>query len=338
MATFRKRGDTWRAEVSKLGVRRSGSFDTKSEAVAWATQVEADILSGRLQAVKQSKTLTTAMTRYRDEVSPLKGGARWERIRLNKFISELSFVGDKVDKIQSDQISAWRDSRLKEVSPGTVNREMNLLSAVFEECRREWKWCSSNPVQGVRRPPEPPPREQRISDNMADALIRSMGYTRWALPQNKIQRVAMAFLFAMETGMRAGEIVGLTADRVFLPRRYLRLEETKNGDARNVPLSSTAIRILEILLGLPREREEDPVFGVTGSLLDAMFRKYRDKAAVNYPELAGIRFHDTRHEAVSRLARKLDVLDLARMIGHRDIRSLMIYYNEHASEIATRLE
>jgi integrase len=126
----------------------------------------------------------------------------------------------------------------------------------------------------------------------------------------------------------------LTPDRVFLKKRYLRLLETKNGDARNVPLSSVAATILELLLD---DCGDGPVFGLNSAILDALFRKYRDKAKAECPELEPVRFHDTRHEAVSRLARKLDVLDLARMIGHRDIRSLMIYYNEHASDIATRL-
>jgi len=53
--------------------------------------------------------------------------------------------------------------------------------------------------------------------------------------------------------------------------------------------------------------------------------------------VTGLTFHDTRHEALTRLARKLEVLDLAQMVGHRDPRSLMIYYNATASEIAGRL-
>ncbi|TDR82147.1 tyrosine-type recombinase/integrase [Paludibacterium purpuratum] len=337
MATYRKRGDSWRAEVAKNGVRRSATFDTKAEAVTWATKTEAEIFDGKLRAVKSIKTMAQALEKYRDEVSPHKGGHKWERVRLNKFIDELDFIATPVDKITNDKISAWRDKRAKEVSPGTVNREMNLLSAVFEECRTEWKCCSINPVRGVRRPNEPPPREQRITDKMVDALIAEMGYERWTTPENKIQRVALAVLFAIETGMRAGEIIGLAPERVFLSKRYARLLETKNGDARNVPLSSTATTILNLLITGDMQKGE-PVFGLTSATLDALFRKYRDKALPACPELESVRFHDTRHEAVSRLARKLDVLDLARMIGHRDIRSLMIYYNEHAADIATRLD
>lgn len=336
MATYRKRGDSWRAEVAKNGVRRSGTFDTKAEAIAWATKVESEILDGKLRAVKASKTLAEAMAIYRDTVSPTKGGARWEVVRLNRFIDELEFTGTLVDRVTSDRIAEWRDARLRQVSPGTVAREMNLLSAVFEQCCREWRWCSFNPVHGVRRPTEPPPREQRITNAMLDALIATMGYERWKVPENKIQRVALAVLLAVETGMRAGEIVGLRRDRVFLGKKYARLDKTKNGDARNVPLSSDAVKILGLLIDAA-PASDGTVFGLSSAILESLFRKYRKKAAESCPALDGVRFHDTRHEAVSRLARKLDVLDLARMIGHRDVRSLMIYYNEHASDIAERL-
>jgi integrase len=60
-------------------------------------------------------------------------------------------------------------------------------------------------------------------------------------------------------------------------------------------------------------------------------------AATKRAGIEGLTFHDTRHEGLTRLAQKLEVLDLARMVGHRDLKSLMIYYNPTATEIADRL-
>jgi integrase len=65
---------------------------------------------------------------------------------------------------------------------------------------------------------------------------------------------------------------------------------------------------------------------------DALFRKCRDRAGI-----VGLHFHDSRHEAITRLAQRLDVLDLARMVGHRDLKMLQAYYNATAEEIAARL-
>ena len=127
--------------------------------------------------------------------------------------------------------------------------------------------------------------------------------------------------------MRSGEIVGLTWERVDLERRVAHLPLTKNGTARDVPLSQEAVRLLE---ALPRLT---PAFGLTDAQRDILWRKLRARAKVD-----GLTFHDARHQAITNLAKKLDVLPLARMVGHRDIRQLMTYYNETAEDLAKRLD
>jgi integrase len=82
----------------------------------------------------------------------------------------------------------------------------------------------------------------------------------------------------------------------------------------------------------PEGDQGDRVFRVSEPSRDALFRKIRNKAAVE-----DLHFHDSRAEAIWRLSKKLDVLQLARVIGHRDLKSLMIYYNESASDLAKRL-
>jgi integrase len=140
-------------------------------------------------------------------------------------------------------------------------------------------------------------------------------------------RAFHAFLFAIETGMRAGEIAGLEWDGVNLGKRVARLTHTKNGRPRDVPLSKEAVRLLEVL------PELEPVFGLSSRQLDALFRKVRDKAGAD-----GLTFHDSRHAAITRLSKKLDVLALAKMVGHTDIKMLMVYYDESAEELARRLD
>ncbi|MGG6879605.1 UNVERIFIED_CONTAM: tyrosine-type recombinase/integrase, partial [Pseudomonas aeruginosa] len=83
-----------------------------------------------------------------------------------------------------------------------------------------------------------------------------------------------------------------------------------NGDARKVPLSSRAVTLLRVLVDAAGKRQN--LFTLTSGSADTLFRKVRDRQKID-----GLNFHDTRHEATTRLARKLDVLDLARMTGHR---------------------
>ncbi|WP_085740843.1 site-specific integrase [Pseudomonas syringae] len=138
-------------------------------------------------------------------------------------------------------------------------------------------------------------------------------------------------LLALETAMRQGEILGLKVKDVRLTDRYVRLEMTKNGESRNVPLTRRAGELLKNLIA---EREgEIPIFRLSSASADAMFRKIRDELRIS-----DLHFHDTRHEATTRLARKVDVLDLARITGHKDPRSLMVYYNATAAEMASRLD
>jgi len=333
MATFRKRSAGWRAEVFRLGVRDSQTFAAKAQAVAWAMQREADILAGRGRGAASDCTLAQALQKYGDEVSPAKAGVRWEQIRIGRFLRELDFVGERIADIQADAIARWRDARLVQVSAPTVAREMTLLSAVFEQARREWKWCRHNPVREIRRPGSHRPRERRISDDEVAALLASMRYAEGHAPQSQMQELAFVLLLALETAMRQGEILGLELDAVNLPQRFVRLAKTKNGDARNVPLSRRAVQLLARVCEAAREQGRARLFTLSSANADVLFRRVRDRLKIE-----NLHFHDTRHEATTRLARKLDVLDLARMTGHRDPRSLMVYYNATASEVAARLD
>ena len=77
---------------------------------------------------------------------------------------------------------------------------------------------------------------------------------------------------------------------------------------------------------------EVPSFGISTASLDALFRKARERSCIE-----GLTFHDRRHAAITRLAKKLNVLDLTRIVGHRDLRMLQVYYNESAKDIAAKL-
>ena len=323
MATYRKRGRKWRAELYVHGRRESGSFHTKAEAVSWATQREAELTG----SAAPRKTLREGLHRYKREVSDGREGGRWEALRLSKFERDMPFVDKLMSAVSSEDVALWRDSRLREVKPGSVLREMGLLHSVFEMARREWRWVQANPMNDVGRPKRPKPRKRRITPDEIARIVLALGYTG-GKPTVASQRIAVAFLLAIETGMRSGEIVRLRPHDLHLRDRWLHIPKSKNGDERDVPLSAEAVRLLRLM-----EPFTDPVFRLTDKVRDVLFREARDAAKIE-----GLTFHDTRHEAITRLARKLDVLDLARMIGHRDVRSLMIYYNATATEIAKRLD
>jgi integrase len=324
MASFRKRGKTWYAEVNKRGIRKSATFSTKAEAQAWAATAEAEIIAGKRGAV-HGKTFADLLEKYSDDVSVNKRGARWEQMRLAA-TGRLAIGKIPLTELNATHIASWRDSRLKSVASATVRREWNLLSAACSIAVKEWHWLPENPFKELPRPQSSHARERIYTENEIERVLFALGYDYEKPPETLTARCGAAFLFALETAMRAGEIVGLTWDRVNLETQVARLEETKNGYSRSVPLSQEAVRILR---QLPKA---DPVFGLSNTQLYFLFRNGRETAGVDAT------FHDSRATAITRLAKKLDILDLARMSGHRNLSMLQVYYRETAEEIAKRLD
>lgn len=307
------------------GHYESATFETKTQAKEWAADLEARIRSGVI-GKPSNHTAGDAMEQYAELISPGKGGGRWEAVRLQAMRKD-ELAELLISDVRSGDIAAYRDRRLAMVKGSSVNRELNLLSAVFSVAMEEWHWISENPCRGVKRPRNPAPRDRRVSNDEINRLCIALGYDDHEPVETKQQEVALAFLLALETAMRAGELLSLRRNGVNLKKRYCRLLDSKNGDARDVPLTAEAVRLIQKCPG------DETLFTISAPSLSALFMKARKRAQIH-----DLTFHDSRHEAVTRLARKLDLLDLARMVGHRDLSSLRIYYNATASEIAERLD
>lgn len=325
MGTIRKRGQTWRAEVRLRGAASSRTFSTRAAADAWVREQEREIRDGVF--AEQKRTVAHALARYRTEVTPKKRGSRWEDYRL-QLIAREAWTDRRLVDLRPSDIAEWRDRRLELVSSATVRRDMNLLAAVFGKARREWGWLARNPMEGVDKPADSKPRVRRVSWREAKRILRALGFPPGPGHITSSQEVGIAFLVALRTGMRAGEILGLKRSDVDAQRRVCRLQETKNGDDRYVPLSRHALRALGPILG-----RRGALFTITPAVRDALFRRAVQSAGID-----GLRFHDTRREALSRLAKKFDVLELAKISGHRDPRILLsTYYSVSAAELARRL-
>jgi integrase len=337
MSSVKKVATGYRAQIYVKGQRDSQVFRTKREADAWASARETELRSNAARAPKERHTLKDAIERYRDEVVETKRGARWETIRFNKFLDDTILRAERrIGEITPEDIGEWRNARLQEVSAATVLRELTLLSAMFECARREWRWVPSNPVKDVAKPARNAHRERLITWREIRAMLFSLGYKRGQC-RSVSQAVAMAFLLALRTGMRAGEIAVSLPHPKTKVATGLRWSQVREGylanvgtktDSRDVPLSPKAARIIEAMRGFDPEF----VFGITGRSLDALFRRHRERAG-----MSGFTFHDSRHTAATWLAQRLHVLDLCRMFGWASSTRALVYYNPKASDIAARL-
>ncbi len=316
MATFRKRDGRWQAQICKAGVRKAKTFRTKTEAIEWAREVEDTLTdAGSVQA---------ALERYMTEVCPSHKGERWERIRLTRISKELP--SKRLSELEPNDLAKWRDKRLKTVKGASVRREMNLLNQVFVIAINEWGWLKTNPLKTVKKPPNSQPRRRGVSQEEIKAITEELGYMEGYKAQTKKQEVAVLFLLGIETAMRLGEMLSLTRENIELKRKVAILVDTKNGDRREIPLSSKAVELIKQLSG-----ERGRIASVGGSA-STIFRKAKIQAG--FPD---VHFHDSRSEGLTRLSKKLSVIQLAKVVGHRDPRSLMIYYSETAEEIAKLL-
>lgn len=332
MATIEKRATgQYRARVRKGEVKVSETFRTKAEATAWAARIESDLAAGKRGAAP-NRTFGELLERYIEEVIPAKRGARPDTLRLLRIARDEALANVRLPDLGPEHFAAWRNRRLLEVSPNSVRREWGSLSHACSIAVREWRWLPENPMSRVEKPAQTAARTRRVHPDDIERLLLATGYQHEVPNPTQMARVGAAMLFAIETAMRAGEICGLTWEHVDFSRRLAHLPMTKNGHPRDVPLSKEAIRILKQQEQI--KIAEEPVFQIKAASLDALFRKAKARALID-----DLHFHDTRREALTRLAARVDVMTLAKISGHRDLRILQnTYYAPDMGQVAALLD
>ena len=304
MATYQKRLGKWRAEVRMRGVYDSETFAHKQAAIAWATRREAEILGG-VRGEIPNLPLKALLERYELEVTPDKKGRRWEVIRLQA-LGRDRLAQVRLRQLDSPHVSDWQKRRLRDVKSGSVRRERNLLNNVFEIARKEWKWLAKNPFEGVRRPKDGKPRDRIATQDELDRLTKRASAS-----------MRRAIVAAVETAMRAGEI----ASKPPIIGRIAKLWDSKNGEGRDVALSAAALEAFKGGIDL------------TAGSISALFARLCEDE-----EIDGLTFHDLKHTAMSRLSKKLDPWELAKMTGNKDMNLLLrVYYKHDPEETAKKL-
>jgi integrase len=223
------------------------------------------------------------------------------------------------------RIASYRDERVKQVSAGTVIRELAYFSAIINHARREWGINSANPVNMVKKPASPLSRGRVLSSGEIQILLEALAPAGKRNPWTKV-----AVELALETGMRRGELLSLQWESVDLSERTAFLSDTKNGDSRTVPLSMKA---LDVLRGLNRD-PSGYVIPLKYFTLDASFKRALRKIGLN-----DVRFPDLRRTAITRMAEKLpNVIELAAVSGHKSLMVLKRYYRPNAKDLAIKLD
>jgi integrase len=334
MASFRKRAGRWQARIHRHGSTPIvKTFDLKADAERWAVAVQREIDLGSFAPRNEAENTTVSqlIDRYLLEVVPSFKGAERERYALKniaRFLGTYSLAA-----LSPLVVASYRDRRSASVSSGTVLREINSLSALLNHARKEWGIGVTNPVSAIRKPAPSPGRTRRFEGDEEARLMSALeakgrcsnGRLKAGTRNHWIKPIVE---LAVQTGMRRGELLALEWRFVDLDRHVAHLPVTKNGTPRDVPLSSAACAVLK---ELPRSIS-GRVFPVSMEAFKQAFSR-----ACNAAGLVDFHFHDLRHEAASRLAERLNVLELAAITGHRDLKMLHRYTHLRAQDLAIKI-
>lgn len=250
-------------------------------------------------------TVLALFQRYEKEVSRGKKGERWEIIRL-KALGRDKLAQVRLRQLDTPHVADWQQRWLERMKSASVRRVRNLLNNVFEIARKEWKWLSKNPFEGVRRPKDGKPRDRIASPVEQEILLREAS-----------EELARAITAALETAMRCKEI----ASKPSIVGNVAVLRDSKTGEGRDVPLSAKAKKAFQEGIDL------------TPGSISAMFAKLCRRKKIK-----GLTFHDLKHTAMTRLSKILDPWELCKMTGNKDIKLVLrVYYKMDPEDVARKL-
>ena len=305
MATIRfdKNINKWQAIIRRKGIKQQSKvFKIKSQAIQWARSVECEIDKGNTVDFSLSKKIT--LNQIIEKIQPIDSR---ERSRL-KILKEY-FNGSTVNLINASRIALFVDLRLAQgLSSATVVKDINTLSKLLKVAQRDWNvYLPNDPFKHIGKLKQSPSRVRRLSKNEEFILINRS--------QSNLRNI---IIFAIETGMRLGEILFLKWSDI--NNNLAVLEKTKNGDIRYVPMTKKAN---QILMKIQKNKNDDRVFYFwkTVSGFESSWQKFKKREG-----LVDLRFHDLRHEAISRMFEKgMSHMEVSAISGHKSLLVLRKY-------------
>lgn len=325
MATIRRRagkhGVSWRAEVCVGGVRKSATFDSKSQAYAWAEEMERRLREGLPlpgESPDADMDFVQAAERYEEKAgrrrkANTKMMYRYCVVRLTR-----AFAGKTLRGVTRKDIIDYRDQRKAEVGPASIIHDFSFLRGLYRTARLEWGIDVECPVRDVKPPSPPKNRNVLLTRPAIDKLLE-------ACKQSKTKDLYALVLIMLHTAMRPSEAAGLRWRQVLWDARMLDLTETKT-DPRRVPLTNAALKVLR---ALSEKSKSEWVFLPPGAEpRDPVLSNYFRTAWRNACKRAGLRctMYTLRHTAASYLVMNgVPLGTVKEIMGHKDISQTMRY-------------
>lgn len=344
MANIEKRisndGSTsYRVKIRLKGhAPESATFDRLTDAREWARKTEADIKAGRHFGISKRHTLDELLDSYESsqDFKKLKSAASVKaRLQWWRDLHGAALLSN----MMPDVIAKARD-KLKETpkqkgggvrSDADVNRTLAALSSACSYGVTELGWIERNPLERVSKGTESKGRVRFLDDAELPRFLKackSRIETNAKGEQKEIQMpdLYLAVVLSLTTGGRKSEIMGLRWPQIDLKRRTAMLGDTKNSDARVLPLSGEAVALLEERSKV-RNLKDDRIFPPHARSQSAYIDlRSPFVAALAAAEITDFHWHDLRHTAASYLAMAgTSPLEIAKILGHRTMAMVARY-------------
>ena len=327
MANIRRRQGRWQAQVRRKGYSQvTKTFTSKEAAKRWIKAVETDMERGEFKP-RLDMTVGQLIKRYQTDIIPKQKAHQSALVRCRRLRRMLGKIN--LSDLSPAHLASYRDERLKSIKPNTLKRELSILSSAINTAIIDWGIpIPSNPVAMTRIPKYDDSRDRRLKDGEEGKLL--------AIAKPVYRR---AIIIAVETAIRRGELLNIRKSHINFDKQTLHIPETKTDTPRTIPLSTRAIKALRdqiksISDANVVQMERDPkLFSMSAPMFRHEIHKYRVKL-----DMEDWRFHDLRHEATSRLfERGLNVMEVALVTGHQDLRMLKRYTHLRAEDLVERL-
>ena len=322
MGSIRKRKNRYEAQIRRRGLQSlTKTFNSKTDATVWVRGIEARIDAGDLNILAPKlTTLGDLLARYQNEVTPLKKGHAAEARRINRLLHD-PISSFSLRDLNGVILAQFRDRRIND-GVRAAQYDLIIIRHAIKIAQLEWGVpMPNNPVDDIRIPNGIRRRDRRLREHEYECLELAVQSCKnpliWPLTQ-----------FAIAAAMRRSEILSLRWDDIDLDAQIATLAHTKNGSKREVPLTKFA---LEILKGL--DQETNHVFLISENAFRLGWSRLIKRSGIN-----DLRFHDLRHEAVSRFFEMgLSVPEVALISGHRDLRMLASYIHLNSRSVAKKI-
>ena len=327
MANIRRRQGRWQAQVRRKGYSQvTKTFTSKEASKRWIKAVETDMERGEFKP-RLDMTVGQLIKRYQTDIIPKQKAHQSALVRCRRLRRMLGKIN--LSDLSPAHLASYRDERLKSIKPNTLKRELSILSSAINTAIIDWGIpIPSNPVAMTRIPKYDDSRDRRLKDGEEEKLL--------AIAKPVYRR---AIIIAVETAIRRGELLNIRKSHINFDKQTLHIPETKTDTPRTIPLSTRAIKALKdqiksISDANVVQMERDPkLFSMSAPMFRHEIHKYRVKL-----DMEDWRFHDLRHEATSRLfERGLNVMEVALVTGHQDLRMLKRYTHLRAEDLVERL-